>query len=93
MLTIKLATGFRTCIVEAQSFTLLHEHKDGSPGKPYIWTEITIHVAAGGDELFYVGHPPADLNIDPARLFDFAYIMNSNGKTVESVHFGLPKAA
>lgn len=81
MMTLKLMTGFRTRILEAESFTVLHQRDTNSDKQ---WAEITGHTQCG-DFRYDVGpsdHPEED------RIFERAYIENASGKTVEAINYG-----
>lgn len=85
MMTLKLMTSFRTRILEAESFTVLHQDANGIGSSHRQWAEITGHRADGHDFRYDVGpsdHPEKD------RIFDRAYIENAHGKTVERIDYG-----
>lgn len=88
MMTLKLMkdNGFRTRILEAESFTVLKSNSGGTNCPTNEWAEITGHTA-NGDFRYDVGKSP---HSEPDRIFDRAYIENSQGKTVEVISFNHP---
>lgn len=78
MMSIKLVCEGRTLIVEADSFTITEENfeVDG------FCRQISAHQGAL-DNCWWVGTAP--YVVDSNRVFASAYIMNSTGKTVETI--------
>lgn len=83
MMTLKLIdrNSYRTKIYEAAFFTITDEcQQQGGYSR-----QITAHNLVGGeDQCWWIGVPPY-MSVDDGRLFHAAYIMNSAGKTVESL--------
>jgi hypothetical protein len=86
MFTIKFYTDNGRCIIRAaESFTILRDEMTGE-------VEITLHQRDGDAESIFVsadqkrveGWPPA---------FQWAYIENAMGKTVERIHLKPVEAA
>lgn len=91
MMTIKLfdEKGFRSKIVEAESFTILRNNKGGTHSPDYAWAEITCHSDHGGVR-YDVGHrEPLVLaaGCEGPQLFTTAFIENRYGKTVERLDY------
>lgn len=85
MFTIKLVTAFKSRLVEAESFTVLYGSSVGSEECIKNWAEVTAHFKDGGQR-FDIGESPHQPG---GGLWDQAYIMNSAGKTVENINYGI----
>lgn len=84
MMTLKLVDGEdRIRFYEAAWFTITDEDCCAPANVPPFSRKITAHDLAGGgdDDCWWVGRP--GYSVDRANVFGRAYIMNSNGKTVE----------
>jgi hypothetical protein len=79
MFTVKLVCGFKTRLLEAESFTLLHESD-----KDRNWSELTLHGPVQ-DFRYDLGDSP---HKDKVECFEQMYIMNSSGKTIETANYG-----
>jgi hypothetical protein len=81
MMTLKLVSnGGRVRLIEAASFTITEE-KFEIPG---YCRKICAHdLAIGVDDCWWVGNPPYE--VAEYRVFDVAYVMNSHGRTVETL--------
>lgn len=81
MFTIKCYTDAgRSVIMAAESFTILRTHDSGE-------AEITLHRKDPSDSLRVdIGAPDAERDIHWPPLFQWAYIENVAGKTVERLH-------
>ena len=81
MFTIKCYTDGGRCVIrEAESFTILRDDRSGE-------AEITIHHPAGDLRVdvkdVHNDQPP---DVHAPRIFQWAYIENAAGKTVERLH-------
>ena len=92
MFTIKMSDGYRERILEAESFTILHEN-DGIPNTPNsqavrYWAKVTLH-NRGEDVRYDIGDSPLrDSTGGEIQVFQNAYIENAIGKTVKAISFG-----
>jgi hypothetical protein len=81
MFTIKCFTDGGRCVIrEAESFTILRDNKSGE-------AEITIHHPAGDSRVDVKDvHSDRPLDVHLPPIFQWAYIENAAGKTVERIH-------
>lgn len=88
MFTIKLKDGYRTRILEAESFTILYQESSGvSAGSDRGWAEVTLH-NRGEDVRYDVGDSPMRDGSGDIAVYQQAYIENAQGRTVERIDFG-----
>lgn len=99
MFTIKLKDGFRTRILEAESFTILYQESVGEKSiancltateaeknRTRYWAEVTLH-NRGDDVRYDVGDSPMRDGSGDIQVYQCAYIENAVGKTVESINY------
>lgn len=80
MMTLKLVQDGRTRIYEAASFTVTEERFQ----IPGYCRKVTAHDLVGADDrCWWIGNPPYE--VESLDVYMSAFIMNGNGKTVESL--------
>lgn len=87
MFTIKLKDGFKTRILETESFTILYHDTDLQAGRVRHWAEVTLH-NRGEDVRYDVGDSPMRDGSGDIQVYQQAYIENAQGRTVERIDFG-----
>lgn len=87
MFTIKMYDGMKTRILEAESFTILYNHADGTaPHSRRDWAEVTLH-NRGEDVRYDIGDSPMRNGCGDIQCYQRGYIENSAGKTTEVLDF------
>lgn len=87
MFTIKLKDGYKTRILEAESFTILYQSSGGTEQQSRHWAEVTLHNRGEGVR-YDVGDSPMRDGSGDIAVYQQAYIENAQGRTVERIDFG-----